>query len=598
MAQPRRRCRGEDRGAPTILGDQPSVAANRTCQFGASARWSRNVPAAISPIASSFFQLNGSLKKTNPTSNTSSVEVPPITNDEVTLSPLAYASKVNKLTVAVATPTTTSDTALFPEKLSGAPVALTVRASATLMRKAMPVTMAVPSAGGVPEDPSRAATMYVAIETPAPTAYQNARLDTLASPSFPISRASLSPPTQCRSAKARAILPQTHQYATVGAAESWRGGRGTDERRTPVLPWGDMAIDEPTTRQYVERVWDASVIRTLTEYIRIPAKSPMFDAQWKEHGHIDRAVSLLQEWSEKRPIEGLRLDVVRLDGRTPVILMDVPGASDETVLLYGHCDKQPEMVGWADGLGPWTPVRKGDRLFGRGVGDDGYATFSALSAIEALQAARVAHARCVVLIEACEESGSYDLPFYIDALAARIGTPSLVVCLDSGCGTYDRLWGTTSLRGIVNGELTVQVLGEGVHSGAASGIVPSSFRIARQLLSRLEDELTGEIRPRDFHVTIPPARIEQARAVAKELGREMVAKYPFVSGMRAVHDDPVELLLNNTWRPALAITGAAGLPLPADGGNVLRPQTTLKLSLRLPPTCDAERAARRLKELF
>jgi acetylornithine deacetylase/succinyl-diaminopimelate desuccinylase-like protein len=359
-----------------------------------------------------------------------------------------------------------------------------------------------------------------------------------------------------------------------------------------------MTINETATRQYIQRVWDESVIPTLTEYVRIPAKSPMFDSAWKEHGHIDRAVALLQEWSEKRAIEGLRLDVIRLEGRTPVILMDVPGASDETVLLYGHCDKQPEMVGWADGLGPWTPVRKGDRLFGRGVGDDGYATFSALSAIEALQAARVAHARCVVLIEACEESGSYDLPFYIDALAARIGTPSLVVCLDSGCGTYDRLWGTTSLRGIVNGELTVQVLGEGVHSGAASGIVPSSFRIARQLLSRLEDEVTGEIRPRDFHVTIPPARIEEARAVAKELGREMVAKYPFVSGMRALHDDPVELLLNNTWRPALAITGAAGLPLPADGGNVLRPQTTLKLSLRLPPTCDAELAARRLKELF
>ena len=349
-----------------------------------------------------------------------------------------------------------------------------------------------------------------------------------------------------------------------------------------------MTINETATRQYIERVWDESITPTLTEYIRIPAKSPMFDPAWKEHGHIDRAVALLEEWSEKRAIEGLRLDVVRLEGRTPVILMDVPGASDETVLLYGHCDKQPEMVGWADGLGPWIPVRKGDRLFGRGVGDDGYATFSALSAIEALQAARVAHARCVVLIEACEESGSYDLPFYMDALAERIGTPGLVVCLDSGCGTYDRLWGTTSLRGIVNGELTVEVLSEGVHSGAASGIVPSSFRIARQLLSRLEDEVTGEIRPRDFHVTVPPARVEQARAVAKELGRDMIAKYPFVGGMRPVHDDPVELLLNNTWRPALAITGAAGLPLPGDGGNVLRPQTTLKLSLRLPPTCDAE----------
>src|SRR6266536_4233141 len=359
-----------------------------------------------------------------------------------------------------------------------------------------------------------------------------------------------------------------------------------------------MTIDATTTRDYVQRVWDGSIVPALTEYIKIPAKSPHFDAKWRENGHIDRAVGLLQDWSEKRAIEGLRFEVHRLPARTPVILIDVPGASDETVLLYGHCDKQPEMVGWAEGLGPWSPVRKGDRLFGRGVGDDGYATFSALGAIEALQPARVPHARCVVLTEACEESGSYDLPFYMDALAARIGTPDLVVCLDSGCGNYDQLWSTTSLRGIVNGALTVEVLDEGVHSGAASGIVPSSFRIARQLLSRLEDEATGEIRPRDFHAEIPRARVEQARAVATALGRDVIAKYPFVRGMRPVHDDPVQLLLNNTWRPALGITGAAGLPLPGDGGNVLRPQTTLKLSLRLPPTCDAERAARRLKELL
>jgi acetylornithine deacetylase/succinyl-diaminopimelate desuccinylase-like protein len=359
-----------------------------------------------------------------------------------------------------------------------------------------------------------------------------------------------------------------------------------------------MTIDAAQTRNYVQRVWDESIVPALTEYVRIPAKSPHFDTKWQEHGHIDRAVALLQEWSEKRAIEGLRLEVHRLPGRTPVILIDVPGASEDTVLLYGHCDKQPEMVGWAEGLGPWVPARKGDRLFGRGVGDDGYATFSALTAIEALQAARVPHARCVVLIEACEESGSYDLPVYMDALAATIGTPSLIVCLDSGCGNYDQLWATTSLRGIVNGDLTVQVLGEGVHSGAASGIVPSSFRIVRQLLSRLEDEVTGEIRPRAFHVEIPKERVEQARAVAKVLGHEGIMKFPFVPGMRPVSDDLVELELNNTWRPALAVTGAAGLPLPADGGNVLRPQTTVKLSLRLPPTCDAEDAANMLKTLL
>jgi acetylornithine deacetylase/succinyl-diaminopimelate desuccinylase-like protein len=359
-----------------------------------------------------------------------------------------------------------------------------------------------------------------------------------------------------------------------------------------------MTIDATATRSYVERVWDQSIVPALTEYIRIPAKSPSFDARWRENGHIDRAVALLEEWSVKRAIEGMRLEVVRLPGRTPVMLIEVPGATDETVLLYGHCDKQPEMVGWAEGLGPWIPARKGNRLFGRGVGDDGYATFSALTAIEALQASRTPHARCVVLIEACEESGSYDLPAYMAALATKIGTPSLVICLDSGCGNYDQLWMTTSLRGIVAGQLTVQVLDEGVHSGAASGIVPSSFRIARQLLSRLEDEVSGEIRPRDFHVEIPRERVEQARAVAQVLGRESVTQFPFVRGMRPVTDDPVELELNNTWRPALAVTGAAGLPLPADGGNVLRPQTTLKLSLRTPPTCDAEAAAKAMKALF
>src|SRR5207249_4767804 len=365
-----------------------------------------------------------------------------------------------------------------------------------------------------------------------------------------------------------------------------------------MLPSGIMSIEPKKLGEFVQRTWDEAIVPALTEYVRIPAKSPMFDREWSAHGHLDRAVALIEAWARSRSIEGLRVEVVRLEGRTPVLLMEAPGSGGETVLLYGHCDKQPEMTGWADGLGPWTPGRRGDKLYGRGVGDDGYAAFAALTAIQALQEQRVPHARSLVLIEACEESGSYDLPVYVDALADRLGTPSLVVCLDSGCGNYAQLWGTTSLRGIVNGVLTVEVLTEGVHSGAASGIVPSSFRIARQLLSRLEDEVTGEIRPRDFHAEIPIARLEQARAVGTALGRDMIAKYPFVRGMRPVHDEPVELLLNNTWRPALGITGAAGLPLPGDGGNVLRPQTTLKLSLRLPPTCDADRAARRLKELL
>jgi len=351
------------------------------------------------------------------------------------------------------------------------------------------------------------------------------------------------------------------------------------------------------TGAFVRRAWDERIVPALTEYIRIPAKSPAYDPEWRAHGHLDRAVELIRAWATQRPIEGLRVEVVGLEGRTPVILMDVPGAGGETVLLYGHCDKQPEMTGWEAGLGPWTPVRRGERLYGRGGADDGYAAFAALTAIESLQAQKRPHARCVVLIEACEESGSHDLPAYVEALAARIGTPALVVCLDSSCLDYDALWATTSLRGVIGGVLTVEVLGEGVHSGA-SGIVVSSFRILRALLSRLEDEATGTILPRDFHVEIPPARVAEARAAAATLGAEVWSRFPFVPGMRPVQGDPAELLLNATWRPALAITGAEGLPALRDAGNVLRAKTAVKVSLRIAPTTDAARASARLKELF
>ncbi|MGH7331631.1 MAG: M20/M25/M40 family metallo-hydrolase [Candidatus Rokuibacteriota bacterium] len=360
---------------------------------------------------------------------------------------------------------------------------------------------------------------------------------------------------------------------------------------------GLMIIDHDRTRSFVQRVWDADIVPALTEYIRIPAKSPMYDTKWAEHGYIDRAVALIADWARRRKIEGLAIEVVRLEGRTPVILMEVPGAGGETVLLYGHCDKQPEMVGWADDGGPWTPVRRRDRLFGRGAGDDGYAAFAALTAIEALQAQGAPHARCVVLIEASEESGSPDLPAYVEKLADRI-RPGLVVCLDSGCGDYDHLWATTSLRGLLSGTLTVEVLGEGVHSGAASGIVPSSFRILRQVLGRLENEQTGEILVSECHTSIPPDRLKEVRAVAAVLGEDVWRRFPFVAGMRAVTLDPVEALLNITWRPALAVTGVDGIPSLADGGNVLRPQTSVKLSLRLPPTVDAARAARRVKDVL
>ncbi|HOX70186.1 MAG TPA: M20 family metallopeptidase, partial [Dokdonella sp.] len=334
------------------------------------------------------------------------------------------------------------------------------------------------------------------------------------------------------------------------------------------------------------------------DYIRIPNKSPMFDAKWAEHGYMDKAVALMEAWARAQPIPGMQIEVVRLAGRTPLIFIEIPGQGDDCILLYGHLDKQPEMTGWSDHLGPWQPVIEGDRLYGRGGADDGYAIFGSLAAILALQAQNIPHSRCVVMIEACEESGSYDLPYYVDHLAARIGKPSLIVCLDSGCGNYDQMWLTTSLRGMTGGNLTVTVLDEGVHSGDASGVVASSFRILRQVLSRLEDENTGEIKPKELHVDIPAQRRDQARRGAEVLGDAVYSKFPLHKGMQPTTHDLTELVLNRTWRPALSITGVNGLPALDSAGNVLRPFTSVKLSLRLPPSSDAVKSGEFLKQLL
>jgi acetylornithine deacetylase/succinyl-diaminopimelate desuccinylase-like protein len=343
---------------------------------------------------------------------------------------------------------------------------------------------------------------------------------------------------------------------------------------------------------FVDRVWDDEVLPILVDYIKIPNKSPEFDRDWATHGHMDKAVDLFAGWARRKiaGFAGATLEVVRLPGRTPLIAIEIPatGKSKETVLLYGHLDKQPEMVGWAEGYGPWIPVFKDDKLYGRGGADDGYAIFAALSSITALREQEIGHARCVVLIEASEESGSPDLPAYMEHLAQRVGTPSLVVCLDSGCANYDQLWLTTSLRGLWNGTITVRVLEEGVHSGSASGVVPSSFRIFRQLLSRLEDEATGAILPPELYAQIPADRIAQARGVAEALGSKVVESYPFAKGTKPMGDDPTELILNKTWRPQLAITGIEGLPQLENAGNVLLPFTKASLSLRLPPTLDGK----------
>ena len=375
----------------------------------------------------------------------------------------------------------------------------------------------------------------------------------------------------------------------------------------------DSVLNTTQALTHVSHAWDADIVQRLSDYIAIPAKSPMFDADWLAHGYLETVVRNTAQWIEAQKLEGLTLEVVRLPGRTPVIFFEVAatrnaqeGVSAQTVLMYGHLDKQPEFSGWRKDLGPWTPKYEDGKLYGRGGADDGYAAYAAIAAIAALKDQKVAHPRILGLIETCEESGSYDLLPYVDALRTRLGDVGLVVCLDSGAGNYDQLWLTNSLRGMASGVLRVDVLTEGVHSGDASGVVPSSFRVLRQVLDRLEDSATGRLLPGIFHCEVPPERLAQARATADILGDEVYKRFPWAhydcggatQSVLPTTTDPLQALLNRTWMPTLSVTGAEGFPAMKDAGNVLRPFTAFKLSLRLPPLVEAATAVQALKTLL
>jgi len=393
-------------------------------------------------------------------------------------------------------------------------------------------------------------------------------------------------------------------------------------------PLSNTVLNMPAALRQISSAWDDDIVHQLTDYIAVPAKSPMFDPDWAQQGYIDTVVRSAADWVQAQKVAGLTLDIVRLPGRTPVLFFEL-AASDgatqpivadadkiraagqndqkgQTVLMYGHLDKQPEFSGWRSDLGPWTPKYQDGKLYGRGGADDGYALYAAIAAIQALKTQQVAHPRVVGLIETCEESGSYDLLPYLDALKPRLGDVGLVICLDSGAGNYDQLWLTSSLRGMASGVLKVEVLTEGVHSGDASGLVPSSFRILRHLLDRLEDSATGRLLPELFHCQVPADRLAQAQATATILGDEVYKRFPWAhadcggasQSMLPTTTDPLQALLNRTWMPTLSVTGVEGMPDLVNAGNVLRPYTAFKLSLRLPPLIDAASAVAQLKTLL
>lgn len=350
-------------------------------------------------------------------------------------------------------------------------------------------------------------------------------------------------------------------------------------------------------KRHVEERWDDQVIPSLQEYIKIPNKSPAFDSDWEAAGHMHEAVTMLERDAQGFSISNASIQVVELPHRTPLLLIDIPATHDcaGNILCYGHYDKQPEFTGWHEGLEPWKPVIRNGRLYGRGGADDGYAMYATLAAIAALEDQHIPHPRCCVLIEGCEESGSFDLPYYIDELRDVIGAPDLLVCLDAECGNYDQLWLTTSLRGLVSGTLNVQVLEEGIHSGGAGGIVPSSFRLLRAVMERVENSESGELIDA-LHGQIPPHIYDEVKLAADTLGDTVINRYPWHGDTQPTEDTLANLLLRNSWYPSLATVGLGGAPNPDAAGNTLRPGTSAKLVFRLPPNVEAKYAASALTD--
>ncbi|MEX6429229.1 M20/M25/M40 family metallo-hydrolase [Ferrimicrobium acidiphilum] len=356
-----------------------------------------------------------------------------------------------------------------------------------------------------------------------------------------------------------------------------------------------------TLRNSLESVVRADLVPLLVDYGAIPCLSPAFDHSWSESGHIERALALYQDWIATRSVPGMTSHIQRIDGRTPLLVVEVPGTpgrGDGSVLLYGHLDKQPANDPWSSGLDPFQSQLVGENLFGRGMVDDGYAAPLVISVLEELSQQHMDYPRCVLVVEASEESGSPDLDAHLEQLLPTIGEVDMVVCLDSGGLDFQRLWVTSSLRGNLVMAITVRVLEHGVHSGEAGGVVPSSFRILRELLSRVEDPRTGEVLPEFLQAEIPAFHRDQAARLSQELGDPLLALFPLAGSTRLMGIEGADRILNQTWRPSLAFIGIDGVPPVADGGNVLRPFTTGKISLRLPPTVDAALAQHRLVELL
>eukprot|EP01083_Nonionella_stella_P046907 125601_1 len=350
-----------------------------------------------------------------------------------------------------------------------------------------------------------------------------------------------------------------------------------------------------SVEKFVANEWETNALPALEDFVRIPNTSPEFNGSPAD---ALKAAQFMKAYVDKQEMAGCTADLRTCGDKTPMLVITIDGTdgSNDTVLSYGHMDKQPGLGGWSVG-GPTDPVRVGDKLYGRGAVDDGYSMFAYITALKALKAQGTKHCRMVITMEAGEESGSPDMIYWLDQLKDHIGTNvSLVICLDSGCGNYDQLWITPSLRGMMAGDLKVSMLREQLHSGEGSGVIADTARVHRMLLNRVEDVNTGYVTVPETHCVIPEAHqnyVDKATCILKE---GVFNEMPLLAGIKPVTDDCKQLLMNQLWEPTMTVIANdhGSLP-PLPGSNIIRTETNMRLSFRLPPCVVPEKALEAVK---
>lgn len=351
----------------------------------------------------------------------------------------------------------------------------------------------------------------------------------------------------------------------------------------------------------INEFWDQHGIPGLMDFIRIPSKSTDFDPNWESNGFLKQACESAALWL-KGIIPDARCELLTETGRTPCLFVEIPPTkgyeNSAAMAFYGHFDKLPETGEWQEGLGAWTPVLKNNCLYGRGSADDGYSFYLMGVCVAALKTLNHAHPRIIGIFETQEESGSKDLPYYLNLIHDRLGSVNAFFILDNSCSDYERLWTVSSLRGVIKGTLKVKVLSHGVHSGAYSGIVPDAYGIAQHLLSRVYDPLTSEVKIPSCLAKIPDTCQQQLQNVGNILGDQIWNRAPLLPGVSPISTQPDELLLQNTWKPALTITGISGIPVPENAGNIIHGDVALTLSMRVPPLIDLKQAVNDLNQLL